>query len=120
MQALKVDVDWSLVWRSTVGPGHASAGPTKDEAPAAGDGDVLSRHLRVAVWEGGQAKVNLTFKAVLARSLADLIPDDLVEKLRARGTDVQRIADEAAVSQFAPGELFRLAEESKLVRVWLE
>jgi hypothetical protein len=80
----------------------------------------LSRHLRVAVWEAGQVRVDLTFKAVLAESLPDLIPDELGEKLRARGLDVQRIADHAAGSLFAPGELFQLAEESKLVRVWLE
>jgi hypothetical protein len=82
--------------------------------------EVLSRHLRVAVWEADHARVNLTFNAVLAKSLLDLIPDNLGEKLRSRGVDVQRIADEAAERRFAPGELFRLTEGSKLVLVWLE
>jgi hypothetical protein len=82
--------------------------------------EVLSRHLRVAVWEGGRARVDLTFKAALAGSLPDLIPDELGEKLRELRVDVRRIAEEAVASRFAPGELFRMAEGSKLVRVWLE
>ena len=121
MQALRVDLDWSEVWRSSVGPGRHAGRPELAGKPAAAGGrEVLSRHLRVAVWEAGQVRVDLTFKAVLAESLPDLIPDELGEKLRARGLDVQRIADQAARRRFAPGELFRLTEESKLVRVWLE
>jgi predicted unusual protein kinase regulating ubiquinone biosynthesis (AarF/ABC1/UbiB family) len=120
MQALRVDVNWMEVWRTSVGQGRAPAGPLAGKPAAAGGREVLSRHLRVAVWEAGQVRVDLTFKAVLAESLPDLIPDELGEKLRARGLDVQRIADHAAGRLFAPGELFQLAEESKLVRVWLE
>ena len=36
----------------------------------------------------------------------------------ARGLDVQRIADLAAERRFAPEELFRLTEPTKLVQVW--
>jgi len=120
MQALRADIDWSEVWRSSVGPVQAAAGPAAGQRPAAGGREVLSRHLRVAVWEEGQVRVDLTFKAVLAESLPDLIPDELAEKLRARGLDVQRIAERAAEHHFSPEELFRLTEATKLVRVWLE
>ena len=81
---------------------------------------MLSRHLRVAVWEAGQVRVDLTFKAALAESLPELIPDDLVEKLRPAGWMSSRSPTEAAGHRFAPGELFRLSEGSKLVRVWLD
>jgi predicted unusual protein kinase regulating ubiquinone biosynthesis (AarF/ABC1/UbiB family) len=120
IQALGVDVDWSEIWHSTVAPGLQTGSAAAGKKPAAGDREVLSRHLRVAVWEAGQNRVELTFKAVLAESLPDLIPDELREKLRARRLDVQSIAHEAAERRFAPGELFRLTEGSKLVRVWLE
>jgi hypothetical protein len=120
MEALRVDLDWSEVWRRSVGPALQARGPAAGKQPAARSRELLSRHLRVAVWEAGQVRVDLTFKAVLALSLRDLIPDELGEKLRARGLDVEGIADEAAERRLAPGELFRLAEESKLVRVWLE
>jgi predicted unusual protein kinase regulating ubiquinone biosynthesis (AarF/ABC1/UbiB family) len=120
LQALGVDVDWSEVWRTSVGPRLEAAVPAAVQKPADGGRDVLSHRLRVAVWEAGQVRVDLTFKAVLAENLPDLIPEELEEKLRARGLDVQRIADEAALSRFAPGELFRLTEGSKLVRVWLD
>jgi predicted unusual protein kinase regulating ubiquinone biosynthesis (AarF/ABC1/UbiB family) len=120
LQALRVDIDWREVWRKSVRPGPDAAVPAAGRKPAHDGREVLSHHLRVAVWESGQARVNLTFKAILAASLPDLIPDELGEKLRARGLDVQRIADEAAERRFAPGELFLLTEGSKLVRVWLE
>jgi predicted unusual protein kinase regulating ubiquinone biosynthesis (AarF/ABC1/UbiB family) len=120
LQALGVDLDWSEVWRTAVGPGREAAAPAAGQKPPADGREVLSHHLRVAVWEAGQARVNLTFKAVLAASLPDLIPDELTQKLQVRGLDVQRIADEVALRRFAPGELFRLAEGSKLVRVWLD
>jgi hypothetical protein len=120
MQALKVPIDWSDVWRTSVGTTQAAVAPAVGKPPEAGGRDVLSRHLRVAVRVAGQVRVDLTFKAVLAESLPDLIPDDLGETLRARGVDVQQIAGLAAKHHFAPGELFRLTEGSKLVRVWLE
>jgi predicted unusual protein kinase regulating ubiquinone biosynthesis (AarF/ABC1/UbiB family) len=120
MQALGVDVDWSAVWRESVGQVREDAGPAAALDPPAQSADVLSRHLRVAVWEAGEARVNLTFRAVLAASLPDLIPSELGDKLLARGIDVQRLADEAVLCQFAPGELFQLTEASKLVKVWLE
>jgi hypothetical protein len=119
LHALKLDVDCSRVWRESVGPALQTAPPPPvcEPDPAR---PVLSRHLRVAVWDKGVARVNLTFKAILAESLADLIPDELGERLVARGLDVQRIASEAALRRFAPGELFHLEEASKLVKVWLE
>ncbi len=80
----------------------------------------LSKHLRVRVEENGATRVNLTFKAILAESLPDLIPPELEEQLRARRLDVQQIAAAAVASQFAPGELFTLREGTKVVRVWLE
>jgi predicted unusual protein kinase regulating ubiquinone biosynthesis (AarF/ABC1/UbiB family) len=121
LQALGVEIDWSLAWRESDGFAPAIARPSGDGIRDAYCGpQVLSRHLRVAVWRDGQARVALTFKAELARNLPDLIPEELGEKLQARGLDVQRIADQAALRRFAPGELFRLEEASKLVRVWLE
>ena len=90
LHALAVDVDWSEVWRSSIGPGRDAAVPGTGKTLAAESREVLSRHLRVAVYEAGEVRVDLTFKAVLAESLPELIPDELGEKLRARGVDVQR------------------------------
>ena len=79
-----------------------------------------SKYSRVSVRENGQARVDLTFRAVLAASLPDLIPPGLEEKLQALEVDVRRIAVKAVEREFAPGELFQLTDGSKQVRVWLE
>jgi predicted unusual protein kinase regulating ubiquinone biosynthesis (AarF/ABC1/UbiB family) len=81
---------------------------------------VRSRHLRVRIEEAGQVRVDLTFNAVVVERLADLIPEDLTDKLKDRCLDVSEIAADAVRRQFAPGELFQLTEGSKQVRVWLE
>jgi predicted unusual protein kinase regulating ubiquinone biosynthesis (AarF/ABC1/UbiB family) len=120
IDALGVDVNWSKVWRGALTQAVEHSGTVVAEQPASSDREVLSRHLRVAVWDEGQPRVNLTFKAALAESLSDLIPDDVAAKLLARGLDVRQIADEAVRCRFAPGELFQLREASKLVKVWLE
>ncbi len=120
VRALRVDVDWSEAWDATVGRSGPAAVPAPCPAPAANHRDAIARHLRVAVSDGGRSRVDLTFRAAAAESLPDLIPDDLAEKLRDRRLDVRGIADAAVAGGFAPGELFRLAEGSKLVRVWLE
>ncbi len=117
MRVLNVAIDWAETWRTLAQPDPA---PVLVRTPAEETPVMLSQRLRVAVWDAGEARVNLTFKPILAASLPDLIPDDLVAKLQERSVDVQRIADEAVANQFAPGELFQMSEGTKLVRVWLE
>lgn len=77
-------------------------------------------HLRVRVMEAGRPKVDLTMPARAAAHLADLVPADLGEKVRELGIDVAAIAATAAADGFPPGELFRLQDGGKDVRVWLE
>ncbi len=116
--ALNVAIDWSEAWRQTV----ASVPPPRPQSPppAQEQRTILSRHLRVRVQEAGHVRVDLTFRAILAESLPDLVPPELHEQLHARNIDVQRIAADAANQQFAPGELFQLTEGARQVRVWLE
>ncbi|HEY5648119.1 MAG TPA: hypothetical protein VIU33_01365, partial [Nitrospiria bacterium] len=76
--------------------------------------------LRVRVTDGGEPKVDLTFRARAAGSLPDLIPEDLRPKLEHRAINLEEIARKAEETDFKPGELFRLEEGPKVIRVWLE
>ncbi len=93
---------------------------TAVSATQPGSRPVLSRHLRVRVEEACHVKVDLTFRASAAEFLSDLIPEDLLEKLRARSIDLDTIVARTVQKQFAPGELFQLLEGTKKVSVWLE
>jgi len=79
-----------------------------------------SRYLRVRVVEAGRPKVDLTFRAALAESLPDLIPEGLGPKLVARAIDVHAIARNVVNRDFEPGDLFQLTEGNQQFRVWLE
>jgi hypothetical protein len=59
-------------------------------------------------------------EAVFTVAVPDVMLYELAEKLRARQPHTQGIADAAAGRRFAPGELSRLREGSKLVRHWLK
>lgn len=84
------------------------------------EGPPLSQHLRLRVSYNGATRVDLTFPAAAAASLHELMPDDLRRRVVERGIDAAAIAAEAAQRRFAPGELCRIEEGEKTVRIWLE
>ncbi len=79
-----------------------------------------SEKLRIRITESDRTKVDLTFGAGAAENLPDLVPDDLRSKLVQRSIDIEGIARDAVARDFSPGELFRLNDGSKGIRVWLE
>jgi predicted unusual protein kinase regulating ubiquinone biosynthesis (AarF/ABC1/UbiB family) len=118
-QALKVAIDWSRIWDEI----RIESEQTMPALTVAAKPDarvVRSSRLRVRVEDAGQVKVDLTMRAAAAEFLADLVPEDLVEKLQARSIDVNKIAAQSIEKEFAPGELFVLSEGTKRVSVWLE
>lgn len=125
LRALSVPLDWRRALEGACGDAPAApAAPApivaapKDPfgTPTAGG----ARTLRVRVSEGGRTKVDLTFRAAMVEHLADLIPDELQPKLEKLRIDVPELARAAVQRGVVPGALFRLDEEGKEIRVWLE
>jgi hypothetical protein len=81
---------------------------------------MAAKNLRVRVCAGGQTRADLTFPARAAESLADLMPEHVAMQARARGLDIDAIAQRATQAGLPAGELFSLDEGGKQVRVWLE
>ncbi len=79
-----------------------------------------SEKLRIRITEANRTKVDLTFRAVAAENLPDLVPPELYAKLAERSIDVEKIAREVVARDFEPAELFQLQEGEKGIRVWLE
>ncbi len=119
LDALETPVDWYSAYES-VRPdacGAAAAGlPDGEVFPKHG----LSQYLQICVWDHGQEKAKVTFRATAAENLPDLVPPEIELKLVERGIDVQNIANAAKSANFPPGELFQLDEGVKKIRVWLE
>ncbi len=77
--------------------------------------------LRVTVRRGDDETVNVALPARSARWLVDLIPADVVEKIRAEEIPLDAIQDELArAEKLIPHRIFELVEPHRAVTVWLE
>ena len=77
--------------------------------------------LRVTVRRGDDETVNVALPARSARWLVDLIPQDVVDKIRAEQIPLDAIQDElAAATKLVPHRIFELKEPERAVTVWLE
>lgn len=119
LEALAVPIDWSEILGECVDAGTESL-PPQTVVTRSEEGIVKSDRLRIRVSDGGETKVELTFAAVVAARLSDLVPDELRASLEERAIDVEQLAKDAVARDYEPGRLFELTEGSKTVRVWLE
>ncbi len=79
-----------------------------------------SETLHIEVMENGERKVALAFGASATDNLSDLVPHELHQRLADRSINLKEISRKAKASNYQPGELFSLKEESKSVSVWLQ
>jgi hypothetical protein len=77
--------------------------------------------LRVTVRRGDDETVNVALPARSARWLVDLIPADVVDKIRAEDIPLEAIQDDLArAAKLVPHRIFELVEPDRAVTVWLE
>jgi hypothetical protein len=88
-------------------------------APPAGAREATQ--LRVTVRRGSEETVNVALPARSARWLMDLIPRDVVERIRSEQIPIEAIQGELArVEVLAPQPIFTLNDAQRSVAVWLE
>lgn len=123
LRALAVPIDWSRVYDEISNETMPIGGMRIDSLRCdpigkrtAGGASVL----RVRLSEDERMKVDLTFRAAMVEHLADIMPDELGPKLVARGIDIDALARTAVSQGIVPRELFRLDEDNREIRVWLE
>jgi hypothetical protein len=77
--------------------------------------------LRVTVTRDSSKTVDVTLPARSARWLIDLIPADVITKIKNEGIPIEAIQDDlAASSELRPQKIFKLSEPHREVDVWLE
>lgn len=80
-----------------------------------------AQNLRVAVVRNNETVVDVAFPARSARWLMELIPDDVIVKLKEEGIPIEGIHDDLAQRPILYAEkIFDLIEENRSVHVWLE
>lgn len=117
--ALDVRIDWSEVTNRVLATKDFTF-PLSFSTPEIFPRPHQAEHLKIQVTENGQEKARIIFRAIAAENLRDLMPDDLLCKLRERNIDIDRISQEVKDSGFSKGVLFEMEENSKRVCVWLE
>lgn len=78
-------------------------------------------HLRVQVNREANTVVDVALPARSARWLIELIPDDVISKIREEGIPLNEIQENLnQVSVLTPCDIFTLREPTREVKVWLE
>ena len=89
---------------------------TKSAAPGA-----PAQNLMVRVMRDGEERVSVALPAKSARWLIEVMPDDVVEKVRAEEIPIDAImADLQQQGELYPRPIFSLSESNRQVEVWLE
>ena len=79
-----------------------------------------SARLKIRVTENGIAKVQLTQPATVLQRLDEVLEPAIQAKLAEQNVDLDRIAADAEIAGYAPGEIFNVDYGRRSVRVWLE
>ncbi len=82
----------------------------------------MAKHLKVEVYRDGSKKVSLTLQVDAIEDLESIMDEELIERIKADGTDLDSVVRQARATGYAPAELFRLKdpEQDRQVRVWIE
>ena len=77
--------------------------------------------LRVTVSRNGETTVDVTLPAKSARWLLEVIPEEVIKKIRAEGIPIDAIQENLAqASELTIQPIFTLSDSVRLVKVWLE
>jgi hypothetical protein len=77
--------------------------------------------LRVKVSKENSTLVDVSLPARSAGWLMDLIPDDVILKIKSEGIPLESIqADLASMPELYPQKIFNLQDQSRNIDVWLE
>lgn len=124
VQRLDRPVSWSIALAPCLAEHREALDRFDSEAVPVEPGsfDALAAHLRIRIREKGADKVSLTLPATAVENLPELMDDDLVQRIEARGTSLERIVRSVRRNGYNPQELFTLhePERDKTISVWLE
>jgi predicted unusual protein kinase regulating ubiquinone biosynthesis (AarF/ABC1/UbiB family) len=83
--------------------------------------DQQAAKLCVKVTEKGESRVSVAMPAEAVLDLEQLIPEDVLERIRASGKiDLKLLGDNIRTNGITPQQLFTFEDGSKIYRVWLE
>ncbi|MFT5051415.1 MAG: putative unusual protein kinase regulating ubiquinone biosynthesis (AarF/ABC1/UbiB family) [Chlamydiales bacterium] len=79
----------------------------------------LAEHLLIRVTDDGKVKVQLSLPANAVERIDSLLAEDVRQRIDERGIKLPELLKRVRSNQYAPQELFRLEEGTKVIEVWL-
>jgi hypothetical protein len=122
LRTLDAPVDTRILQQSaTLAANHRSSGSSSavSRTTAPTPPTLLSTHLRVKVTEGAETVVEVEMPAAAIENLADLVPDDVVARIKDRGIDLVALGRDLAWRGAPPGTVFEETSGPRRYRVWL-
>lgn len=124
LEQLAAPVSWERILAPILAEHSEAASALSPPATESHPGTVatIAKQLRIEVYRNGLRKVSLTFQAAAVEDLPEVMGEEVVEKVKQRGIDLDKIVRSARRKGYAPTELFRIDDprEGKSVRVWME
>ncbi len=85
------------------------------------DASQPAKNLMVTVVRDGEERVRVSLPARSAKWLIDIIPDDVVKRIRAEDIPLDALAIELhRAEELFPRSIFSLRESNRQVEIWLE
>lgn len=76
--------------------------------------------LRIIVSREGTERANLTFPIATLKHIESLMPEMVLERLKARNIDLAAILAKVKSTGYVPQTIFEMDEYEKSYRVWIE
>lgn len=130
LKSLNCQVDVASIWRpwqeklglldqAFKATGHAL--PNHKASPSCGiTPEIISKSLRVRVFDESELMVDLTLPVNAARDLEAVLPDAVLRRCQEDGIRLDLIQRRADETQYAPQELFKMKYGTRSCLVWLE
>jgi predicted unusual protein kinase regulating ubiquinone biosynthesis (AarF/ABC1/UbiB family) len=119
-------LDCPVNWRRTLWPcmhglsSDMASLPMPVSTRANRDFRSLAQWLKIRVSEAGRTKVELTSSATGIDDLNQLLEPDLLQRIRERHIELDRIVRDIRRRGYTPGPVFEMDEGPKHIAVWLE
>lgn len=120
-QGLGAPVRWQPAFQNAIAPlADAMAGLSLPQSEQDVDFASLSKHLKIRVQEHGRTKVALTSRAGSIEHLREMLPVEVLQQIKDRQIDLDRIVSDIRRRGYAPGPVFDLQDGDKDIEVFLE
>jgi hypothetical protein len=124
LKGLDASIDWhaqlAKILHSCGEPALSTPAKTHSNEQKGEPSYPAHRVLRIKLTEAGETKVRLTMGLQCVATLVDLVPDEVLPRLKKEGIEIEKIAQEAVIEGYPLGDLISWSKDAQTVRIWID